>query len=69
MLCVIRLEMRDKMKLPKGITTEFDRIEDGQIWFKVRCSKKYIFKTILKMARENRSFLMCLYAFYYLVKT
>ena len=56
------------MKLPEGITTEFDRVEDGKVWFKVRCSKKYIFKTILKRAKENRSFLMYLYAFYYLVR-
>jgi len=56
------------MKLPEGITTKFDRIEDGKVWFKIRCSKFYLFKTILKIARENKSILIFLFAFYYLGK-
>lgn len=52
----------------KGIIMRFDKIKDGQIWFKIRCSKFYIFKTILKIAKKNKSVLIFLAAFYYLVK-
>jgi len=56
------------VKPPKGLITKFDRVEDGKVWFKIKASKFYLFKTILKIAKENRSILIFLFAFYYLVR-
>lgn len=52
---------------------KFDRMKDGRAYFKIRASKVYLFKTILKIAWDNiqkpaLSFLIFLFAFYWLMK-
>lgn len=61
------------MRMPKGITTKFDCVKNGRVYFNVRATKFYLFKMILKIAWQNirnpaTSFLIVLFAFYYLVK-
>jgi len=60
------------MKAPRGITTKFDGVRDGQAYFVVRATKFYLFKTTLRIARQNTrrpllaAFIFA-FAFYYLV--
>ncbi|MBA7702323.1 hypothetical protein ES703_111087 [subsurface metagenome] len=61
------------MRLPKGITAKFDGVKDGRVYFKIRATKFYLFKTILKIAGQNirnpvMACLIVLFAFYYLVR-
>ena len=61
------------MRAPKGLTVKFDYVERERVYFKVRVTKFYLFKTILKIAGQNirnpaMAFLIVLFAFYYLVK-
>ena len=61
------------MRLPKGLTVKFDYVERERVYFKVRVTKFYLFKTILRIAGQNirnpaTSFLIVVFAFYYLVK-
>lgn len=61
------------MRPPRGLTMKLDYVKDGRVYFKVRATKFYLFKTILRIAGQNirnpvMSFLIVLYAFYYLVK-
>ena len=61
------------MKAPRGLIMKFDHIERERVYFKVRATKFYLFKTILRIAGQNvhhpvTAFLIVIYAFYYLVK-
>lgn len=61
------------MRLPRGLTVEYDKVKDGRACFKVRASKFFLFKTIVKIARQNirkpiLALLIFMYAFYYLMK-
>ena len=61
------------MRVPKGLTMKFDHVERERVYFKVRATKFYLFKTILRIAGQNirrpvTSFLIVAFAFYYLVK-
>lgn len=61
------------MRPPKGLTVKFDYAERERVYFKVRATKFYLFKVILKIAWQNiqnpaESFLIVLFAFYYLMK-
>lgn len=61
------------MRMPKGIKTEFDRVENGKVYFKVQASKFYLFRVVLKIAWQNiqkpiLAFLIFLFAFYWLVR-
>jgi len=61
------------MKLPKGLGMTYDGIRDGKMWYKIRPSRFYLFKTILKIAREVRPWplpiLVALYGVYYYLST
>lgn len=51
----------------------FDRVKGGRAYFKVRASKLYLFKVILKIAWQNIrkpvvAALIFLFAFYYLMQ-
>jgi|GEM_PF-6527412 len=59
------------MKAPKGLTVKFDHVERERVYFKIRATKFYLFKTILRIAGQNiqnpiRSFLIVIFAFYFL---
>jgi len=61
------------MKLPRGLKMEFDKVEDGQVYFKICTSRFYLFRVILKIAWQNirepvLAFLIFLFAFYWLVR-
>jgi len=61
------------MRAPKGLTVTYDGVKDGRAYFKVRASKLYLFKVILKIARQNirkpvMAALIFLFAFYYLMQ-
>lgn len=61
------------MRAPKGLHITFDCVKGGRVFFDIRASKYYLFKTILKIAWQNirnpaTSLLIALFAFYYLVK-
>ena len=61
------------MRAPRGLTTKMVCHKDGKVYFKVRATKFYLFKTILRIAGQNirnpvLSFLIVVFAFYYLVK-
>ena len=61
------------MRPPKGLTVKFDYVERERVYFKVRATKFYLFKTILRIAGQNirnpvTSFLIVAFAFYYLMK-
>lgn len=61
------------MRPPKGLTVKYDQVKDGRAHFKVRATKFYLFKTILKIAWQNirkpaLALLIFLYAFYFLMK-
>ena len=61
------------MRPPKGLTVKFDHVERERVYLKVRATKFYLFKTILRIAGQNirnpvMSFLIVAFAFYYLVK-
>ena len=60
------------MRAPRGLTMKFDHVERERVYFKVRATKFYLFKTIVKIAGQNRGnpLLACLifgYALYYLM--
>lgn len=61
------------MRAPRGLTVKFDHVEWERVYFKVRATKFYLFKTILRIAGQNIrnpvvAGLIVAYAFYYLVK-
>lgn len=61
------------MRAPKGLIVTFDRVKDGRAHFKIRASKFYLFKTILRIAWQNIrkpvvAALIFLFAFYYLMQ-
>lgn len=61
------------MRTPKGLTVTFDRVKDGRAHFKIRATKLYLFKTILRIAWQNirkpvLAILIFLFAFYWIVK-
>ena len=61
------------MRMPRGIKTEFDRVEGGKAHFKIRASRFYLFRVILKIAWQNirepvPAFLIFLFAFYHLMR-
>lgn len=61
------------MRAPKGLSMKFDYVDRERVYFKVRATKFYLFKTILRIAGQNlhhplTSFLIVIFAFYYLVK-
>lgn len=61
------------MRPPKGLTVKFDHVERERVYFKVRATKFYLFKTILRIAGQNirnpiMACLIVVFAFYYLVK-
>ena len=66
-------ESEGKMRPPKGLTVKFDYAERERVYFKVRATKFFLFKVILKIAWQNiqnpiTAFLIFAFAFYYLVK-
>ena len=61
------------MRWPKGLKVKFDKVEGGRVYFKLRASRFFLFKTILKVARQNirkpaLSLLIFLFAFYWLAR-
>lgn len=52
---------------------EYDGIRDGKIWYTLRPSRFYLFKTIMKIALKTRPWplpvLVALYGFYYYLST
>lgn len=59
------------MRPPRGLTMKFDHVERERVYFKVRATKFYLFKVILKIAWHNirnpvTASLIVGYAFYYL---
>jgi len=61
------------MRAPKGLTIKLDREKDGRACFNIRATKFYLFKTMLKVARQHvrnpwTYFLIVIFAFYYLVR-
>ncbi|MCK4784998.1 MAG: hypothetical protein KAV87_14695 [Desulfobacteraceae bacterium] len=61
------------MRPPRGLTMKFDHVERERVYFKVRATKFYLFKVILKIAWQNiqHPVTACLivgFTFYYLVK-
>lgn len=61
------------MRAPRGLTVKFDYVKGGRVYFKIRATKFYLFKVILKIAWQNirnpaTAFLIFAFAFYYLVK-
>ena len=61
------------MRTPKGLTVKFDYVERERVYFKIRATKFYLFKTILRIGSQNlrhpfTAFLIFAFAFYYLVK-
>lgn len=61
------------MRAPKGLTVKFDHVEQGRVYFKIRATKFYLFKVILRIAGQNiqhpvTAALVFGFAFYYLVK-
>jgi len=59
------------MRAPRGLTMAFDYAERERVYFKVRVTKLYLFKTILRIAWQNiqnpiMAFLIVVFAFYYL---
>ena len=61
------------MKPPRGLTMKFDHVERERVYFKIRATKFYLFKVILKIAWQNiqhpvMACLIVIFAFYYLVK-
>ena len=61
------------MRVPKGLTMKFDYVERERVYFKIRATKFYLFKTILRIAWQNihhpgTAGLIFIFAFYYLVK-
>ena len=61
------------MRPPKGLTVKFDHVKDERVYFEVRATKFYLFKTILRIAGRNlhhplTAGLIFAFAFYYLVK-
>ncbi len=57
------------MKPPKRLGMTYDGIRDGKIYYNIRPSRFYLFKTILKIAWEARPWLLsivvALYGCYY----
>lgn len=63
----------EKMRSPKGLTMKFDHVERERVYFKIKATKFYLFKVILKIAWQNiqrpvTAGLIFIFAFYYLVK-
>jgi len=61
------------MRAPKGLTVKFDYVERERVYFKIRATKFYLFKVILKIAWQNirnpvTACLIVAFAFYYLVE-
>ncbi len=61
------------MRAPRGLTMKLDYVKNGRVYFKVRATKFYLFKTILRIAWQNirnpiTAGLIFAFAFYYLVK-
>ena len=61
------------MKSPRGLKVKLDKVKEGRFYFKIRASRFYVFRTILKVARQNigkpaLAFLIILFAFYWLVR-
>jgi len=61
------------MRAPKGLTVSFDYVDRERVYFKVRATKLFLFKTILRISWQNihhpvTAALVFLFAFYYLVK-
>jgi len=61
------------MRMPRGIKTEFDKVKNGRVYFKVRASRLYLFRVMLKIARQNirepvLALLIFLFAFYWLAR-
>jgi hypothetical protein len=61
------------MRPPRGLTVKFDYVERECVYFKIRATKFYVFKTILRIAGQNLhhpaiAFLIVAFTFYYLVK-
>lgn len=61
------------MRTPRGLTVTYGGVENGRVYFKVRATKFYLFKVILKIASQNTAkphiaCLIVIYALYYLVK-
>lgn len=61
------------MRAPRGLTVKLTHVKDGRVYFTVRATKFYLFKTILKIAGQNiqhpaMAGLIFVFAFYYLVK-
>ncbi|MBA7465183.1 hypothetical protein ES707_00345 [subsurface metagenome] len=59
------------MRVPKGLTVKFDQVERGRVFFTVRATKFYLFKTILRIGGQNlhhplTAGLIFAFAFYYL---
>lgn len=66
-------ESEEKMRPPKGLTVKFDYMDRERVYFKIRATKFYLFKVIMKIAWQNiqkpiLSFLIVVFAFYYLVR-
>ena len=61
------------MRTPRGLTVKFDYVERERVYFKIRATKFYLFKTILRIGGQNlhhplTAGLIFAFAFYYLVK-
>lgn len=61
------------MRPPKGLGMAYDGIRDGKMYYTLRPSRFYLFKTILRIARDARPWplpiLVALYGCYYYLST